>query len=110
MPRKTGLMTSVALDMGYKRVMDIPTKELNDYSDNLVNKFGVKRSKEMLLRQIIYRKNIPSPTRNKFVDIYEYIRVKHKNEEGVSDIVKSSGTEFIKGLSKGMGLSKGENK
>jgi hypothetical protein len=102
--RPTGIMTSVANEIGYKRITDIPFDKVNNYADSLVNKCGEKNTKEMLMRQIIYRKNIPSITKNKLISMYEHIR-SSDNSIGITDIVKDSGKNFIKGLSTGMGLS-----
>lgn len=107
--RKRSPMKEIATEMGFPCVSEVPSENIGDYADRMSAKFGEKRSREMLLRQIMYRKGIPSKEKNKYIDIYDNIKTKN-NGEGVSDVIKNSGAEFIKGLSKGMGLSKGENK
>jgi hypothetical protein len=72
---KPGLMTKVANEMGYKRVIDIPDSKIDEYARRLVERYGANRAWHMAHIQVIYRMNNPSQAeaRRKFEKICESI-------------------------------------
>lgn len=68
--RNPGAMTEIAYDMGYNKVTDIKSRDIQEFCQKLVKKYGKKSSLGMARRQLTYRKNlakiIPDGTSVKF--------------------------------------------
>ena len=54
--KRPGAMTEVAIEMGYDKPSDVLIKDIPEYVDNLVKKYGQRSAQGMLRRQLVYRK------------------------------------------------------
>lgn len=64
-------MTSVANDMGFNDIVSVPENKIPEFCNRLVNKYGSKKSRMMVIRQLTYRKGIVDDPRDHFQEIWD---------------------------------------
>lgn len=57
--RHPGTMTSIANEMGYERVTDIPKSKIPEYARRLVERYGWRSAWMKVKAQVIFRKRAP---------------------------------------------------
>jgi hypothetical protein len=73
-------MTSVANDMGFDDIVSVPNNRIPEFCRQLVNKFGSKKSRMMVIRQLTYRKGIVDDPRDHFQEIWDYLNKNFRRE------------------------------
>jgi hypothetical protein len=66
-------MTSIANGMGFDDIVSVPESKIPEFCNQLVNKYGSKKSRMMVIRQLTYRKGIVDDPRDHFQEIWNYL-------------------------------------
>lgn len=66
-------MTSIANVMGFDDVVSIPESQIPEFCSRLVSKYGSKKSRMMLIRQLTYRKGVSGDPRDHFQEIWDHL-------------------------------------
>ena len=66
-------MTLVANDMGFDDIVSVPDDKIPDFCSKLVNQYGSKPVRMMIIRQLTYRKGIVDDPRDHFQKIWNYL-------------------------------------
>lgn len=66
-------MTSVANEMGFDDVVSIPDNKIPEFCNRLVTKYGGKKSRMMVIRQLTYRKGVVGDPRDHFQEIWDFL-------------------------------------
>jgi len=76
--KKPGAMTEIANQLGYSKPSEVQKRDVPEFCDLLVKKYGKKSALGMIRRQLVYRQNRPSAepdgtSRSIFQSMWNYI-------------------------------------
>ena len=73
-------MTLVANGMGFDDIVSVPDNKIPEFCNRLVNQYGSKASRMMVIRQLTYRKGITDDPRDHFKEIWDYLNKNFRSE------------------------------
>lgn len=73
-------LTAIANSMGFDNVVSIPDNRIPEFCKKLTDKYGSRKSRMMVIRQLIYRKGVVGDPRDHFQEIWDCLSKNFRRE------------------------------